>query len=83
MVRDAERAALQRRTLRVLVGAQLVAAVGVSGAAAGALLAFDITGSESLASLPLALIVVGSSAGVMPISALSRRAGRRVASPSR
>jgi MFS family permease len=74
----AERALLQRRTLRVLVGAQLVAAVGVSGAAAGALLALDITGSESLASLPLALIVVGSSAGVMPISALSRRAGRRV-----
>jgi MFS family permease len=73
-----ERAVLQRRTLRVLVAAQLVAAVGVSGAAAGALLAFEITGSESLASLPLALVVVGSSAGVMPISALSRRAGRRV-----
>jgi MFS family permease len=73
-----ERGVLQRRTLRVLVGAQLVAAVGVSGAAAGTLLAFEITGSESLASLPLALVVVGSSAGVMPISALSRRAGRRV-----
>ena len=71
------RAALQRRTLRVLVGAQVLAALGGSGAAAGALLALDITGSESLASLPLALLVVGSSATVMPISALSRRAGRR------
>jgi MFS family permease len=71
-------AALQRRTLRVLVFAQLFAALGGSGAAAGALLAFDLTGNESLASLPLALLVVGSSATVIPISALSRRFGRRV-----
>jgi MFS family permease len=73
-----ERAALQRRTLRVLVVAQLIAAIGVSGAAAGALLALDISGRESLSSLPLALLVLGSSAGVVPISALSRQAGRRV-----
>jgi MFS family permease len=72
------RAALQRRTLRVLVGAEMLAALGGSAAAAGALLALDITGRESLASLPLALLVVGSSATVMPISGLSRRAGRRI-----
>jgi MFS family permease len=71
------RGALQRRTLRVLVVAQILAGLGGSGAAAGALLAVDITGSESLASLPLALLVLGSSATVVPISALSRRAGRR------
>jgi hypothetical protein len=71
------RARLQRRTLRVLVGAQVLSGLGVSAAAAGALLALDITGSEALASLPLALLVVGSSATVMPISALSRRSGRR------
>ena len=70
-------ATLQRRTLRVLVAAQILAGLGQSGAAAGALLALDMTGSESLASLPLALLVVGASASVMPISALSRRAGRR------
>jgi MFS family permease len=70
-------AALQRRTLRVLVAAQILGGLGQSGAAAGALLALDMTGSESLASLPLALLVVGASASVMPISALSRRAGRR------
>lgn len=70
-------AALQRRTLRVLVGAQILGALGTSAAAAGALLALDITGRESLSSLPLALLVVGSSATVVPISALSRRAGRR------
>jgi MFS family permease len=68
---------LQRRTLRVLVGAQVLSGLGGSAAAAGALLALDITGSEALASLPLALLVVGSSATVVPISALSRRAGRR------
>jgi MFS family permease len=71
-------AAIQRRTLRVLVAAQVLAALGGSAAAAGALLALDITGSEALASLPLALLVVGSSATVVPISALSRHAGRRI-----
>jgi MFS family permease len=74
----ATRAALQRRTLRVLVFAQILSALGSSGAAAGALLALDITGSESLASLPLAMLVLGSSATVVPISALSRHAGRRI-----
>jgi MFS family permease len=72
-----EREALQRRTLRVLVAAQILSGLGGSGAAAGALLALDITGSDALASLPLALLVVGSAATVVPISALSRRAGRR------
>jgi MFS family permease len=73
----AARAALQRRTLRVLVAAQILGGLGQSGAAAGALLALDMTGSAALASLPLALLVVGASACVVPISALSRRAGRR------
>jgi MFS family permease len=77
-VTPAPQAALQRRTLRVLFGAQVVSGLGGSGAAAGALLALDMTGSEALASLPLALLVAGSSATVVPISALSRRAGRRI-----
>src|SRR5919197_3650051 len=77
MLDDSGLAALQRRTLRVLTGAQLFAALGGSGAAAGALLALDITGSESLAGAPLALLVAGSSIAVAPVSALSRRAGRR------
>jgi MFS family permease len=75
--RVTEREALQRRTLRVLVAAQVLSGLGGSGAAAGALLALDITGSDALASLPLALLVVGSASTVVPISALSRRAGRR------
>jgi MFS family permease len=69
--------ALQRRTLRVLAGAQVLGGLGQSGAAAGALLALDMTGSESLAGLPLALLVVGSSAAIFPVTALSARAGRR------
>jgi MFS family permease len=72
-----QREALQRRTLRVLVAAQVLSGLGGSGAAAGALLALDITGSDALASLPLVLLVVGSASTVVPISALSRRAGRR------
>ncbi|HMI71709.1 MAG TPA: MFS transporter [Solirubrobacteraceae bacterium] len=72
-----QREALQRRTLRVLVAAQVLSGLGGSGAAAGALLALGITGSDALASLPLALLVVGSASTVVPISALSRRAGRR------
>ena len=75
MIEDRE--ALQRRTLRVLVCAQVLSGLGGSGAAAGALLALDITDSDALASLPLALLVVGSASTVIPISALSRRAGRR------
>lgn len=71
------RAALQRRTLRVLVVAQLLSGLGGSAAVAASLLALEMTGSTSLASLPLALLVVGSSVVVVPISALSRRAGRR------
>ena len=70
-------ATLQRRTLRVLVSAQMLAALGGSGATAGALLALETTGSESLAGLPLALLVVGSSATAIPVSAVSGRIGRR------
>jgi hypothetical protein len=71
----AERAELQRRTLRVLVGGQILAALAGSSASAGALLAFDITGSDALASLPLALVVVGSSLTVVPTSAISAAPG--------
>jgi len=69
--------ALQRRTVRVLMAAQVLGGLGQSGAVAGALLALDLTGSESLAGLPLATLVAGSSAAVVPIAALSRRSGRR------
>ncbi len=69
--------ALQRRTVRVLMAAQVLGGLGQSGAAAGALLALDLTGSEALAGLPLAMLVAGSSAAIVPITALSRRSGRR------
>jgi MFS family permease len=72
------RAAVQRRTLRVLACAQVLGGLGQAAAAAGALLAVDLSGNEALASLPLALLVVGAAATVIPISALSRRSGRRV-----
>jgi MFS family permease len=65
------------RLLRVLVGAQVLGGLGGAAASAAALLAVALTGREALASLPLAVLVVGSSAVVVPVSALSRRAGRR------
>jgi MFS family permease len=64
--------------MRALVSAQVLAGLGQSGASAGALLALDITGRAALTTLPLALIVVGAAAAVLPVSALSLRAGRRV-----
>jgi MFS family permease len=69
---------LQRRTLRVLFAAQTLAGLGLAaGGTAGALLARDIAGSEAVSGLPLSTLVVGSAVAAVPVSALSRRAGRR------
>ncbi|HEY8583284.1 MAG TPA: hypothetical protein VIL49_10060, partial [Capillimicrobium sp.] len=70
---------LQRRTLRVLVAGQALGGLGLAGAAGGALLALELTGSRALASLPLAMTVLGSAATVLPVAAHARRAGRRPA----
>jgi hypothetical protein len=52
--------ALQRRTIRVLVVAQLLGACGLAaGGTAGALLAEQLTGSPATAGLPLAMLVLG------------------------
>lgn len=56
----------------------MLAGLGGAGAVAAPLLAIEMTGSMALAGIPLALLVVGSSAAVMPVTALSRRHGRRV-----
>lgn len=59
---------LQRRTLRVLAGAQVIGAVGLSsGATAGSLLAEDVTGGSTASGLPLAFVVLGSTAGAVPV----------------
>jgi hypothetical protein len=58
----------QRRTLRVLVGAQILSGLGAPAAAARALPALEIPGRDALASPPLALLVAGPAASALPIS---------------
>jgi MFS family permease len=70
---------LQRRTIRVLVVAQLLGALGLAaGGTAGALLAEHLTGTSVAAGLPLAVLVLGSGIGAVAITRLMDRAGRRV-----
>ena len=70
---------LQRRTMRVLVVAQLLGALGLAaGGTAGALLAEHLTGSPAAAGLPLAVLVLGSGIGAVAVTRLMDRVGRRV-----
>ena len=71
-------APLQRRTIRVLVAAQLLGALGLAaGGAAGSLLAERLTGGAAAAGLPLALLVLGSGVGAVVVTRVMDRAGRR------
>jgi len=72
------REALHRRTLRVLVGAQVLAGAGLAaGVTVGALLAEDMLGSTGFAGLPIALFTVGSAAAALSVGRVSQRSGRR------
>jgi MFS family permease len=69
---------LQRRTMRVLVVAQLLGACGLAaGGTAGALLAEQLTGSPAAAGLPLSLLVLGSGVGSVAVTRVMAGAGRR------
>lgn len=60
-----------------LAGATGLASIGLAaGGTGGALLIGEMTGSEALAGVPFALVVVGSAVGALLISALSARVGR-------
>ncbi|WP_380166312.1 MFS transporter [Jannaschia sp. R86511] len=75
---DAALAALHRRTLRVLVGSQVLAGAGLAaGVTVGALLAEDMLGTRGLAGLPAALFTLGSAAAAVGVGRLSQRLGRR------
>jgi MFS family permease len=70
--------AVQRRTLRVLVLAQVLSGAGLAaGITVGALLARDMLGSTSLAGLPAALFTVGAAGAALLVGRLSQRSGRR------
>ena len=70
--------ALQRRTLRVLLGSQVLAGAGLAaGVTVGALLAEEMLGSTGLSGLPAALLTLGSAAAAAGVGRLSQRSGRR------
>src|SRR5215207_2572123 len=69
---------LERRTMRVLVVAQLLGACGLAaGGTAGALLAEQLTGSPATAGLPLSLLVLGSGIGAVAVTRVMSGHGRR------
>jgi MFS family permease len=74
----AEREALQRRSLRVLMLSQVLGGAGLgAGVTVGALLAEDMLGSTALSGLPAALFTLGSAGAAMLVGSISERRGRR------
>ncbi|WKG03740.1 MFS transporter [Mycolicibacterium sp. HK-90] len=70
--------ALQRRTIRVLLCAQVFSGAGLAaGITVGALLAQDMLGSTGWAGIPSALFTLGSAVAALAVGKLSQRHGRR------
>ncbi|WP_129338936.1 MFS transporter [Cellulomonas endophytica] len=68
----------QRRTLRVLVLAQVLSGAGLAaGITVGALLAQDMLGTTGLAGLPTALFTAGAAGTALLVGRVSQRRGRR------
>ena len=75
---DVDVAAVQRRTLRVLLASQVLAGAGLAaGVTVGALLAEDMLGSMGWSGLPAALFALGSAVAAAAVGHLSQRSGRR------
>lgn len=73
-----DRAALQRRSMRVLLASQVMGGLGLAaGVTVGALLAEDVLGTTSLSGLPAALLTGGSALAAWGVGSLSDRRGRR------
>ena len=70
--------ALQRRTIATLAGSQVLGGVGVSaGAAVGALLAADVSGSEAWAGLGGTAQTLGGALAAIVIARIMAAKGRR------
>lgn len=73
-------AAVQRRTVLVLASGQVLGGLALGATISlGALLAADISGDDSLSGLATASLTLGSAALAVPLAALARRRGRRIA----
>lgn len=71
-------ARVQRRTLRVLFGSQVLGGVGVGiGIAVGSLLTEEMSGSATLAGLPQTFSVLGGALAAVPLARLMSQYGRR------
>ncbi|MEV4441783.1 MFS transporter [Streptomyces sp. NPDC049577] len=71
-------AAVQRRTVRVLMTAQVVAGIGMgSMLSSGGLLVEHLTGSQATAGLATPVTTLGAALVSVPLAALSRSRGRR------
>ncbi len=69
---------VQRRTVRTLVGSQMLGGVGVSsGIAVGSILAEDVLGSADLAGLANTAQVLGAAVLTVPMARLMAARGRR------
>ncbi|MET9418675.1 MFS transporter [Streptomyces klenkii] len=73
-----DRAAVQRRTVNVLMAAQVVIGIGMGGVlSSGGLLIERLTGSEAAAGFATTLVTLGAALLSVPLAALSRARGRR------
>ena len=71
-------ATLQRRTLRVLVTSQILGGVGVgAGFAVVGLLAYELSGTESLSGVPSTASTLGAAAAALAIARIAVARGRR------
>lgn len=78
-IEDLPRLQAQRRTLVVLVAAQVLSGAGLAaGVTVGALLAQDMLSSTSLAGLPSALGTAGSALAAFAVGRISQARGRRL-----
>lgn len=74
----ADQAVLQRRTMRVLMFSVVPAGMGMAGGfAAAAVLAEEITGSDTLAGFAAASLSVGGAVATVPLANYMARHGRR------
>lgn len=75
---EGDRASLQRNTIRTLVSSQVLSGLGMaSGIAVGALLARQLSGSDSLAGLGTTFQVLGGAFISIPVARVMAARGRR------
>jgi MFS family permease len=71
--------AAQRHTLRTLVVAQIIGGVGIGSAlSVGAVLALELSGSQSWAGMATTMTTLGAAVCALPLARMAARRGRRV-----